>query len=77
LDLLQSTPALSTDIRVWLETFNENGIVLAITYFVEATIPYAERLNIITNLNLALHRIIADSNLEIAYPTRLNLQAND
>ncbi len=68
--ILEKNKSINEDIRVWFNSFGDSALIIKFTYFIDATLPYIERLNIISEVNIFIKRGFEKEKLEMAYPTQ-------
>ncbi|MBT4936340.1 mechanosensitive ion channel family protein [Candidatus Peregrinibacteria bacterium] len=67
---LQKKEGVDEDIRVWFDSFGDFALIIKFTFFIDASLPFMERREIISNINFEIKKAFEKDKIEMAFPTQ-------
>ena len=69
-DTIASQEATEDDIRVWFDNFGDSALIIRVIYFVDASLSYVDRMEVVSQVNFGIKKAFEKAKLEMAFPTQ-------
>ena len=76
-EVIKKQENIFDDLRVWFDAFGDFALIISITYFVEASLSFTDRMEIVSNINMAIKEQFEKHGIDMAYPTQKVYFTND